>query len=92
MSVLRTIRRPALVATAALAAITVGAAPAMAHHCFVPMYSLNEPASPNWFPVSAELGAFFEVEYVADAARKGGPEADAKLKEASEAIARLVKS
>ena len=29
---------------------------------------------------------------VADAARKGGPEADAKLKEASEAIARLVKS
>lgn len=29
---------------------------------------------------------------VADAARQGGPEADAKLKEASEAIARLVKS
>ncbi|MEO6020721.1 MAG: metal-sensitive transcriptional regulator [Knoellia sp.] len=29
---------------------------------------------------------------VADAARKGGPEADAKLKEASAAIARLVKS
>ncbi|PRY54028.1 DNA-binding FrmR family transcriptional regulator [Knoellia remsis] len=29
---------------------------------------------------------------VADAARKGGPEADAKLKEASDAIARLVKS
>lgn len=29
---------------------------------------------------------------VADAARQGGPEAEAKLKEASEAIARLVKS
>ncbi|MDT0212380.1 metal-sensitive transcriptional regulator [Rothia sp. ARF10] len=29
---------------------------------------------------------------VADAARKGGPEAEAKLKEASDAIARLVKS
>ena len=29
---------------------------------------------------------------VADAARQGGPEADAKLKEASAAIARLVKS
>ena len=29
---------------------------------------------------------------VADAVRDGGPEADAKLKEASEAIARLVKS
>ncbi|KGN31326.1 regulated in copper repressor [Knoellia sinensis KCTC 19936] len=29
---------------------------------------------------------------VADAARQGGPEADAKLKEASDAIARLVKS
>ena len=66
MSILRTIRRPVLVATAALAAITVGAAPAMAHHCFIPMYSLNEPASDNWFPVSAELGAFFEVEYVAE--------------------------
>ncbi|MFW5470620.1 metal-sensitive transcriptional regulator [Knoellia sp. CPCC 206435] len=29
---------------------------------------------------------------VADAARQGGPEADVKLKEASDAIARLVKS
>ena len=29
---------------------------------------------------------------VADAARRGGPEADAKLQEASDAIARLVKS
>jgi len=29
---------------------------------------------------------------VADAARAGGPEADAKLKEASDAIARLVRS
>ena len=29
---------------------------------------------------------------VADAARQGGPEADAKLKEASDAIARLVRS
>ncbi|TDD41498.1 metal-sensitive transcriptional regulator [Nonomuraea terrae] len=29
---------------------------------------------------------------VAEAARKGGPEADAKVKEASEAIARLVRS
>jgi hypothetical protein len=65
MSIPRTIRRPALVATAALAAITVGAAPAMAHHCFIPMYSLNEPVSTNWFPVSAELGAFFEVGYEA---------------------------
>ena len=39
MSVISTVRRPALVAAAALTAIAVGAAPAMAHHCFVPMYT-----------------------------------------------------
>ncbi|GAA4408349.1 hypothetical protein GCM10023168_25550 [Fodinibacter luteus] len=65
MSVLRSLRRPALVGAAAVAAVAVGAAPALAHHCFVPMYSLNEPASANWFPVSAELGAFYETGFEA---------------------------
>ena len=64
MSFIRTIRRPALVGAAALTAIAVGAAPAMAHHCFVPMYSLDgAPTSENWFVVSAELGAVFEAGY-----------------------------
>ncbi len=51
------IHRPLLVGTAAVAATLLGAAPALAHHCFIPMYSLNGPSSPNWFVVSAELGA-----------------------------------
>ena len=54
MSFIRTIRRPALVGAAALTALAVGAAPAMAHHCYVPMYSLGGPASANWFVLSAE--------------------------------------
>ncbi|WP_377643778.1 hypothetical protein [Oryzobacter terrae] len=57
---LTSFRRPALVGAAALTAITVGAAPAMAHHCFVPMYSLTGPASPNWYVLTAEEGAGFE--------------------------------
>ena len=69
MSFIRTIRRPALVGAAALTAIAVGAAPAMAHHCFVPMYSLDgAPTSANWFVVSAELGAVFEAGYEAPCA------------------------
>ena len=61
MSLVKTLRRPALVGAAALTAIAVGAAPAMAHHCFVPMYSLDgAPTSENWFVVSAEMGAGFE--------------------------------
>jgi hypothetical protein len=58
MSVIRTARRPALAAAAALTAMAVGAAPAMAHHCFVPMYTLSGPTSPNWFVVDAETGAY----------------------------------
>ena len=69
MSFLRSVRRPALVGAAALTAIAVGAAPAMAHHCFVPMYSLDgAPTSENWFVVSAELGAVFEAGYEAPCA------------------------
>lgn len=64
MSIIRTIRRPALVGAAALTALAVGAAPAMAHHCYVPMYSLAGPTSANWFVISAEEGAELVEGYV----------------------------
>ena len=64
MSFIRTIRRPALVGAAALTALAVGAAPAMAHHCYVPMYSLGGPVSANWFVISAEEGAALISGYV----------------------------
>ncbi|RIK09541.1 MAG: hypothetical protein DCC50_15145 [Acidobacteria bacterium] len=68
------VRRAALAGTAAVAAVAMGAGPALAHHCFIPMYSLNGPASPNWFVFSAEQGAQLEVEYITecDAARDAG--------------------
>ncbi|AXH95249.1 hypothetical protein [Ornithinimicrobium avium] len=68
------VRRAALAGTAALAALAMGAGPALAHHCFIPMYNLNAPASPNWFVVSAEDGATLEAGYVTgcDAAREAG--------------------
>lgn len=68
------VRRTVLAGTAAVAAVAMGAGPALAHHCFIPMYTLNGPASPNWFVVSAEMGAQLEVEYTTecDAARDAG--------------------
>jgi hypothetical protein len=65
------LRRPLIVGTAAVGATLLGAAPAMAHHCFIPMYTLNGPTSPNWFVVSAEMGASFgeeegEIGYIAE--------------------------
>ena len=62
---LNRMRRPLLVGAAAVAAIGLGAAPAMAHHCFIPMYSLNGPSSPNWEVYSAERGAAEIVGFVA---------------------------
>lgn len=57
-------RRNALAGVAAVATVALGASPALAHHCFIPMYNLNGPTSPNWFVVSAEDGALLEAEYV----------------------------
>ena len=54
-----TVRRLGVVAAGAAAAIAVTAASASAHHCFVPMYSLNGPTSPNWLVLTAEEGALF---------------------------------
>ena len=59
-----TLRRLGVVTAGAAAAVAVTAASASAHDCFVPMYSLNGPTSPNWFVISAEMGAGFES-YVA---------------------------
>ena len=68
------VRRGALAGVAAAAAVALGAGPAMAHHCFIPMYSRNAPTSSNWFAMSAEDGAFFEAGFATecDAAREAG--------------------
>ena len=52
-----TVRRLGVVTAGAAAAIAVTAASASAHHCFVPMYSLDGPTSSNWLVFSAEAGA-----------------------------------
>lgn len=54
MSITSRLIRTGLTATAAGAAIILGAGPAMAHHCFIPMYSLNGPKSANWLVLTAE--------------------------------------
>lgn len=74
MSLSPRLRRSLLALGGATATIFIAAPAAMAHHCFIPMYSLGGPQSANWFVVSAELGAEFEVGYVAgcDAAVDAG--------------------
>jgi hypothetical protein len=65
MSMRTRIRRGAFVGVAAAGAVVLGAAPAMAHHCYVPMYSLNGPTSSSWLVFSAEAGAAEIVGYEA---------------------------
>jgi hypothetical protein len=60
-----TLRRLGVVTAGAAAAIAVTTASASAHHCFVPMYSLDGPTSSNWFVLSAETGALFVAGYEA---------------------------
>ena len=57
MSISSALGRRVIIGTAATAAIAIGAAPAMAHHCFIPMYSLSAPTSSNWLVFSAQDGA-----------------------------------
>ena len=61
-----TMRRLGVVSATAAAAVVATAASASAHHCYVPMYSLNAPTSSNWFVISAEMGAGFIEGYEAD--------------------------
>jgi hypothetical protein len=51
------VRRGTMAATGAVAALALGVSAASAHHCFIPMYSLSGPSSPNWEVVTAEAGA-----------------------------------
>jgi hypothetical protein len=52
-----TMRRLGVVAAAATTAVAVTATSASAHHCFVPMYTLDGPTSANWLVLTAEDGA-----------------------------------
>ena len=63
-------RRAVLSGVGAVGALALGVSAASAHHCFIPMYSLNSPTSANWLVFSAEDGAMIEAEYEA-----GCPEA-----------------
>lgn len=79
MTIRSVIKRAATVGGATTALVLAGSMSASAHHCFIPMYSLDGPTSANWFPVSAEFGAaafgteegvFFATE--CDAQREAG--------------------
>lgn len=71
------VRRAGVVAAGTTAAIALAAGSASAHHCYVPMYSLNGPTSANWFVVSAEDGAALLAGYTApcDGAAQAGYDA-----------------
>lgn len=74
MSLRNRMRRPLLVGAAAVTAVALGAAPAMAHDCFIPMYSLNGPNSANWDVYTAERGALEIAMFptMCDEARQAG--------------------
>ena len=57
----RMLRRGLLATAAGTAAVAMAAGSASAHHCFVPMYTLNGPSSPNWFVMTAESAAADEM-------------------------------
>lgn len=58
------LRRTMLIGAATAVAAVMAASPAFAHHCFIPMYSLQGPTtSANWFVVTAEVGAAMEAGY-----------------------------
>ena len=59
MTVRSLLKRAGAVTAASTALVLAGATSASAHHCFVPLYSLNGPTSANWFVVDAETVASF---------------------------------
>jgi hypothetical protein len=74
MSVRRLLARAGAVTGAATALVLVSATAASAHHCYVPMYSLNGPtSSANWIVYTAEgaVNEFFGLE-LCDAQRDAG--------------------
>jgi hypothetical protein len=60
------LRRLATVGGGTVTAIALTAAAASAHHCFVPMHSLNGPQSASWDVYSAERGAAEIAGFVAE--------------------------
>lgn len=77
MSRFTALRRIATVGGGAVTAIAITAAAASAHHCYVPMYSLNGPQSASWEVYSAERGAaeLFGFEAECDGAVQAGYDA-----------------
>ena len=57
MTIRSIIKRVVTVTGATTALVLAGSTAASAHHCYIPMYHLNGPASANWFVATAELGA-----------------------------------
>lgn len=66
MNLNRIMRRGVVVGTGAVAAIALSATNASAHHCYIPMYSLNGPVSANWEVFSAEDGAAMFAGFTAE--------------------------
>ncbi|WP_109474594.1 hypothetical protein [Ornithinimicrobium cavernae] len=60
------VRRGVVGGVAAFAAVALAAGPALAHHCYVPMYSLNGPTSANWEVYTAEDGAALFFGFMAE--------------------------
>ncbi|KQY64586.1 MULTISPECIES: hypothetical protein [unclassified Nocardioides] len=57
MNASRIIRRSVITGAGVVAAVALGTTSASAHHCYIPMYSLNGPTSANWLVINAEEGA-----------------------------------
>ena len=74
MPIPTTARRSLTIGAASVVGVILAASPAFAHHCFIPMYSLQGPtASANWLVVTAEAGAKMEgFETECPAARDAG--------------------
>ena len=68
MTLHSTVRRATTLGAGAAALVVLGATSAQAHHCYIPMYSLNAPASANWLSISAEDGAALIAGYEAECA------------------------
>jgi hypothetical protein len=67
-------RRALLATVGAAGAVAFGVSSASAHHCYIPMYSFNGPASANWEVFTAQDGAAILAGYEAecDAAVEAG--------------------
>lgn len=65
------VRRAVMVGGALTATLALSTTSASAHHCYIPMYSLNGPTSANWEVYSAERGAAEIVGFVPECEAAG---------------------